>query len=101
MAGAEGVARVGVRGSRGRDWVLPAAYGSAARRSAGFMAGEPARGAGLAASVAGAGLADAARAGGVRGRARAAAQVTPIEEARNPRMPLILDIVIQVCLFGS
>ncbi|GAA2764518.1 hypothetical protein GCM10010103_35590 [Streptomyces paradoxus] len=83
--------------------MLPAAYGSAARRPDGAVTGVPARGTGLAvgaASVDGTGLAVAARAGGVRGRARAAAQVTPIEEARNPRMPLILDIVIQVCPFG-
>ncbi|GAA4557687.1 hypothetical protein GCM10010309_53020 [Streptomyces violaceochromogenes] len=97
------MARLRVRGSRGRDWVLPAAYGSATRRPAGVVAGVPAWGPGLAvvaASEAGTGLAVAARAGGVRGRARAAAQVTPIEEARNPRMPLILDIVIQLCPFG-
>ncbi len=84
--------------------MLPEAYGSAARRSVVVVSGVPARAAGLAAaaaSVVGTGLAVAARAGGVSGRARAAAQVTPIEEARNPRMPLILDIVIQVCLFGS
>jgi hypothetical protein len=61
------------------------------------VAAVPAWGAGLAAvaaSVVGTGLAVAATAGGVRGRARAAAQVTPIEEARNPRMPLIFDIVV-------
>ncbi|GAA2597031.1 hypothetical protein GCM10011428_43220 [Streptomyces violaceus] len=77
--------------------MLPAADGSAARRSVLVVSGVPAWGAGLAAvatSVVGTGLAVAARAGGVRGRARAAAQVTPIEEARNPRMPLILDIVL-------
>ncbi|BCL20896.1 hypothetical protein GCM10017668_27390 [Streptomyces tuirus] len=74
--------------------MLPAADGSAARRSVAVMAGVPAWDAGLPASAAGTGLAVAARAGGVRGRARAAAQVTPIEEARNPRMPLILDIVV-------
>ncbi|GAA2768898.1 hypothetical protein GCM10010104_00080 [Streptomyces indiaensis] len=77
--------------------MLPAALGSAALRALGLVARVPAWGAGLAvvaASVAGTGLAVAARAGGVRGRARAAAQVTPIEEARNPRMPLILDIIV-------
>jgi hypothetical protein len=34
------------------------------------------------------------------GRARAAAQVTAIEEARCPHMPLILNIVILICLSG-
>jgi hypothetical protein len=61
------------------------------------VSGVPAWGAGLAAvaaSVVGTGLAVAATAGGVSGRARAAAQVTPIEEARNPRMLPILDIVL-------
>jgi hypothetical protein len=57
------------------------------------VSGIPAWGAGLAVVV-GTGLAVAATAGGVRGRARAAAQVTPIEEARNPCMPLILDIAL-------
>ncbi|GGQ60040.1 hypothetical protein Saso_30770 [Streptomyces asoensis] len=47
--------------------------------------------------VAGAGRAVAASAGGVSGRASAAAQVTPIEVASNPRMPTILDIVIHFC----
>ncbi|GGT93830.1 hypothetical protein GCM10010256_62550 [Streptomyces coeruleorubidus] len=77
--------------------MLPGAYGSAARRPAMVVSGVPARGAGLAAvaaSVAGTGLAVVATAGGVRGRARAAAQVTPIEETRNPRMPPIFDIVL-------
>ncbi|GGX17138.1 hypothetical protein GCM10010297_43060 [Streptomyces malachitofuscus] len=54
----------------------------------------------VAASAVGAGLAAAAAAGGASGRARAAAQVTPIEEARIPRMPLILDIVRQICPSG-
>ncbi|GAA2638532.1 hypothetical protein GCM10010307_37010 [Streptomyces vastus] len=46
-----------------------------------------------------AGLEVSARAleGDVRGRARAAAHVTAIEEARYPRMPLIVDIVILIC----
>ncbi|GGX25250.1 hypothetical protein GCM10010383_64420 [Streptomyces lomondensis] len=77
--------------------MLPGAYGSVARWSVTVVVGVPAWGAGLAAvaaSVVGTGFAGAARAGGVRGRARAAAQVTPIEEARNPRMPLILDITL-------
>ncbi|MGK5698278.1 hypothetical protein ACSNOJ_36300, partial [Streptomyces sp. URMC 128] len=83
--------------SRGRDWVLPGAYGSAARRLVKVVPGVPAWGAGLAAvaaSLVGTGLAVAATAGAVSGRARAAAQVTPIEEARNPCMLLSLDIAI-------
>jgi hypothetical protein len=47
-----------------------------------------------------AGLA-AADAGGVSGRARAAAQATPTEEARNPRMHPMLDIVIYICPSGN
>ncbi|GAA2541055.1 hypothetical protein GCM10010423_44180 [Streptomyces levis] len=77
--------------------MLPGVAAWAACRVVVVTAGVPAWGACLAlaaASVVGTGLAVAARAGGVRGRARAAAQVTPIEEARNPRMPLILDIVV-------
>jgi hypothetical protein len=49
------------------------------------------------ASAVGAGRTVAAVAGDVGGRARAAAQVTPIEEASNPRMRTILDIVIHIC----
>lgn len=49
-----------------------------------------------------AGAADgAADAGRVSGRASAAAQVTPIEEARNPRMPLILNIAIHIRPSGN
>jgi hypothetical protein len=56
----------------------------------------------LAGCTAGAGAdAGAAAAGRVSGRASAAAQVTPIEEARNPRMPLILNIVIHICPSGN
>jgi hypothetical protein len=50
--------------------------------------------------AAGAG-AGAATAGRVSGRASAAAQVTPIEEARNPRMPLILNIAIHIRPSGN
>ncbi len=84
-----------VRGARGSDWVLPGRAGSAV---------VDADLAPLVDCVAGAGAdaADgAADAGRVSGRASAAAQVTPIEEARNPRMPLILDIVIHICLSGN
>ncbi|GGQ99210.1 hypothetical protein GCM10010261_54220 [Streptomyces pilosus] len=73
-----------MRGRRGSDWVLPGT-------SDGFVTA-----ARVAASAVGAGLA-AAVAGGASGRARAAAQVTPIEEARIPRMLLSLDIVRQIC----
>jgi hypothetical protein len=52
------------------------------------------------AAGAGAG-AGAATAGRVSGRASAAAQVTPIEEARNPRMPLILNIAIHIRPSGN
>jgi hypothetical protein len=45
--------------------------------------------------------AGAATAGRVSGRASAAAQVTPIEEARNPRMPLILNIAIHIRPSGN
>jgi hypothetical protein len=65
-----------VRGARGSDWVPPRASAPDAGLTA---AGDT----GLAAA-----------AGEVRGRARAAAQVTPTEEARSPRMLPILDIVI-------
>lgn len=54
-----------------------------------------------AASAADAGRAVAALAGGVSGRASAAAQVTPIEVASNPRMPTILDISIHFCPSGN
>jgi hypothetical protein len=43
------------------------------------------------------GEAAAVAAVGASGRVSAAAQVTPIEEARYPRMPSILDIVIHIC----
>ncbi|GAA2375125.1 hypothetical protein GCM10010378_13450 [Streptomyces viridochromogenes] len=79
---------------RGRDWVLPAALGPALSRRAD---GPAVRAALVAASAPGTGLPVAATAGGVSGRARAAAHVTPIEEARNPRIPLMLNIVIQTC----
>ncbi|GHE97984.1 hypothetical protein GCM10018789_28990 [Streptomyces werraensis] len=83
-----------MRGRRGSDRVLP---GTSARASARASAVPAVR---VATSATGAGApadeADAA-AGGANGRARAAAQVTPIEEARIPRMPLSLDIVRQIC----
>ncbi|GGT44283.1 hypothetical protein GCM10010254_74370 [Streptomyces chromofuscus] len=39
--------------------------------------------------------------GRVSGRARAAAQVTPMEEARCLRMLLILDIAMHICPSGN
>ncbi|GGR59084.1 hypothetical protein GCM10015536_74400 [Streptomyces griseomycini] len=74
-----------MRSRRGSDWVLPGTSVPAVTAAR------------VAASAVGAGLAFAAVAGGARGRARAAAQVTPIEEARIPRMLLILDTVRQIC----
>jgi len=96
-SGAAPRVRSRVRGVRGSDWVLPGRSGAAVVDAdlaplAGCAAG--------AGAGAGAGAA-AAAAGRVSGRASAAAQVTPIEEARNPRMPLILDIVIHICLSGN
>ncbi|GAA2497560.1 hypothetical protein GCM10010276_43360 [Streptomyces longisporus] len=77
----------GVNGASGSDWVLPWTSGRA--------------GAGADPAPASAALAVATGTGRVSGRARAAAQATPIEEAieeaRNPRMLLILDIVIHIC----
>lgn len=58
---------------------------------------------GVARSVVGLSAAGGAAAASVdtaRGKARAAAHVTAIEEARYPRMPLILDIVILICPSG-
>ncbi|GGR04083.1 hypothetical protein GCM10010251_19460 [Streptomyces aurantiogriseus] len=52
-------------------------------------------------SAVGAGRAVVAAAGGVNGRARAAAQVTPIEEASNPRMRPILDRAIRIRTSGN
>jgi hypothetical protein len=46
------------------------------------------------------GTAAAVAAVGASGRVSAAAQVTPIEEARYPRMLSILDIVIHICPSG-
>ena len=43
----------------------------------------------------------ASAAGGASGTARAVAHETPIEEARNPRMPQILNILRQICLFRN
>ncbi|GHH90501.1 hypothetical protein GCM10017779_09580 [Streptomyces capillispiralis] len=73
----------------GSDWVLPGTSGWAVTAAR------------VAASAVGAVLAAAAVAGGASGRARAAAQVTPIEEARIPRIPLTLDMVRQICPSGS
>lgn len=84
LFGGVGGAVVG-EGVRGSDWVLPGTYAS--ERAAVVVVGG-------AAEVAAAG-------GGASGTARAAAHVTPIEEARNPRMPLILDIVRQMCPSGN
>ncbi|GAA0687971.1 hypothetical protein GCM10009536_19400 [Streptomyces thermocarboxydus] len=80
-----------MRGRRGSDWVLP---GTSARTPA-----DDADDADEATAPADATTPpDAApAAGGASGRARAAAQVTPIEEARIPRMPLSLDIVRHIC----
>ncbi|GAB2762903.1 hypothetical protein GCM10027072_71880 [Streptomyces bullii] len=78
--------------------MLPGTCGSVAERAAVASAAGPAV---VAASAVGTGLAVDATAGGVSGRARVAAQVTPIEEARNPRMPLILDISTDICPSGS
>ncbi len=85
-SGAAGVALFRFSGARGKDSVWPGAGLSPAL---------------VAASAVGAGLVFAATADGVSGSMRAAAQVTPIEEASNPRMPLMLDIVIQICPLGS
>ncbi|CAM5743258.1 hypothetical protein SALBM311S_12053 [Streptomyces alboniger] len=81
----------------GSDWVPPDA--SAVDRLAVAVAALSVRAA-VAAALAGAGVFTAA-AGGVSGRARAAAQVTPIEEARNPRMFPILDIATHICPLRS
>ncbi|GAA4074269.1 hypothetical protein GCM10022233_60190 [Streptomyces shaanxiensis] len=103
-----------MRGARGSDWVLPDTDGSASvRRTADPSAvatGALMATAGtlvatvralVATSAPSAGLAVAATAGGVSGRARAAAHVTPIEEARNPRMLPMVDMVVQTCPSGD
>ncbi|GHB85193.1 hypothetical protein GCM10010306_094850 [Streptomyces umbrinus] len=127
----------GVRGPRGRDWVLPgidrsvaepaeagaragagAAAPAAASADVAFSAGvfevlgvsgralavrSDAGLSGVARSVVGLSAAGGAATASVdraRGKARAAAHVTAIEEARYPRMPLILDIVILICPSG-
>ncbi|GKQ33758.1 hypothetical protein ALMP_03090 [Streptomyces sp. A012304] len=76
-----------MRDVRGSDWVRPG-------REA--VVGAVARDAAVAVSAVDAGRTVAAVAGGASGRARAAAQVTPIEEASNPRMALILDRPIRI-----
>jgi hypothetical protein len=88
-SGAEPRVRSRVRGARGSDWVLPGRSGAAAVDTDLVP---------LVGCAAGAG---AATAGRVSGRASAAAQVTPIEEARNPRMPLILNIAIHIRPSGN
>ncbi|GHI33818.1 hypothetical protein Sdagh_55480 [Streptomyces daghestanicus] len=75
-------ARSRARGRSGSERVLPDTDASADAS------------ADAAGAAAGAGGGTAAAAGGVSGRARAAAQVTPIEDARNPCMPLIVDMVV-------
>jgi hypothetical protein len=118
----------GVRGARGRDWVLPGIDRSAAEPAGAAGAASAAEVAvpadavevlgvsgralavrsdaglsGVARSVVGLSAAGGAAAASVdraRGKARAAAHVTAIEEARYPRMPLILDIVILICPSG-
>ncbi|CAM5318318.1 hypothetical protein SFUMM280S_00027 [Streptomyces fumanus] len=87
------------RGRSGSDWVPPGVYGPAATGPRTAAVGGPAAGGAAAGGAAAGGPAaggpaagGAAAAGGTRGRARAAAQVMPIEEARYPRMPSILDM---------
>ncbi|GHI07215.1 hypothetical protein Scel_55360 [Streptomyces cellostaticus] len=75
-----------MRGTRGSDWVLPGTASLATRPVAAVRSART----------------EAAAAGSTDGSARAAAQVTPsevapIEEVRNPRMLMIMDIVIQIC----
>ncbi len=91
-------------GARGSDWVLPGtdtSAGAAPRTEAGSAPRAEAGSAPRAAVEEADGVAEpvvvAADAGGASGRARAAAHVTPIEEARNPRMPWIVDITGQIC----
>ncbi|GGV81138.1 hypothetical protein GCM10010340_50200 [Streptomyces griseoloalbus] len=78
-----------MRVRRGSDWVLPGTSGGVVTAAR------------VAASAVGAVLAAAAVAGGTSGRARAAAQVTPIEEARIPRIPPTLGTVRHICHPGN
>ncbi|GGN37204.1 hypothetical protein GCM10011578_081240 [Streptomyces fuscichromogenes] len=74
---------------RGSDRVLPARAAAAVGRPVVVVAGS-----------AGAAAAEGAFSTAA-GRVRAAAQVTPIEQVRNPRMPPILNTVRQTCPAGN
>ncbi|GGX99675.1 hypothetical protein GCM10010510_51770 [Streptomyces anandii JCM 4720] len=84
-------ARSRATGARGRDRVLPGTAAEAAADAALSAAG-PVRARAAAEAV-----------GRPGARASAVAQVTPIEDARNPyrRMLLILNIVIHICPSGN